>query len=347
MKTLYTPWYHAFSCTASACSDSCCIGWEIDIDEKSLEKYRKLDSESPLNLLTHIDETSEIPHFILAEEGRCPFLNEENLCNLYIQHGENSLCEICTMHPRYINDYGYQREIGLDLCCEEATRLILNSTLDSAFVAEETPSSDEEAPDETLFHALVEARQTFDSTLFQDDLDDLANLWLNYALDMDNLIFDGNLSDIETLCPQITEPLYSWENIETYEQELDFFQKLTPLSAAWHNRLADATQDLEKILEHRHLFYKKNKKASTQLRLLLRHFLYRHMLEGVWEDEVYPRIYFCILAIHMIELLWIACDYWNNELSESDQIMICVQFSKEIEYCTDNLEAIFNAAVMQ
>ena len=33
-------YYEEFSCIASRCKDSCCAGWEIDIDEESYEYYR-------------------------------------------------------------------------------------------------------------------------------------------------------------------------------------------------------------------------------------------------------------------------------------------------------------------
>ena len=33
--------YNEFSCIADACPDTCCAGWQIMIDHKSLKKYRK------------------------------------------------------------------------------------------------------------------------------------------------------------------------------------------------------------------------------------------------------------------------------------------------------------------
>ena len=34
--------YDSFECIASRCTDTCCVGWEIDIDEASQEAYRKV-----------------------------------------------------------------------------------------------------------------------------------------------------------------------------------------------------------------------------------------------------------------------------------------------------------------
>ena len=43
---LRTPsFYKDFKCIAGACPDSCCQGWEVDADEKSLEYYKTLSGE--------------------------------------------------------------------------------------------------------------------------------------------------------------------------------------------------------------------------------------------------------------------------------------------------------------
>ena len=42
MTEMYPAYYEAFRCTAGACRHNCCIGWEIDIDGKSAERYAAL-----------------------------------------------------------------------------------------------------------------------------------------------------------------------------------------------------------------------------------------------------------------------------------------------------------------
>ena len=86
--------YDRFSCLASACRHSCCVGWEIDIDERSIEKYAAIEGELGQELKRAIALEPEA-HFILDEEERCPFLREDGLCRLYLALGESALCEIC------------------------------------------------------------------------------------------------------------------------------------------------------------------------------------------------------------------------------------------------------------
>ena len=38
-------YYEKFSCIASRCKDSCCAGWEIDIDEDSYAYYNSVEGK--------------------------------------------------------------------------------------------------------------------------------------------------------------------------------------------------------------------------------------------------------------------------------------------------------------
>ncbi len=125
MKTVVPDYYGEFKCIADKCKHSCCIGWEIDIDSESYDKYMSADGEMGERLRKNIIIESGTPHFVLGENERCPFLNNKNLCDLYTALGEESLCQICTDHPRFRNFFDDRIEMGIGLCCEEAGRLIL------------------------------------------------------------------------------------------------------------------------------------------------------------------------------------------------------------------------------
>ena len=125
--TIITPnYYNKFKCIADKCKHSCCIGWEIDIDDTTLKKYNNLKSDFANRLKSNIS-LANAPHFKLDKSERCPFLNEQGLCDIILNEGEDMLCQICADHPRFRNYYGDFTEIGLGLACEAAAKIILTN----------------------------------------------------------------------------------------------------------------------------------------------------------------------------------------------------------------------------
>ena len=122
---LYAPKYYGdFSCIASRCRHNCCIGWEIDVDARSMARYKAFSSGYGASIPNSIDQASEEPHFKLAEGERCPHLNDCGLCNIILQCGEEYLCDICREHPRFYHNTSRGKEVGVGMACEEACRLI-------------------------------------------------------------------------------------------------------------------------------------------------------------------------------------------------------------------------------
>lgn len=42
MLHVYPPFYKDFHCTASACPDNCCVGWEVVVDDAAAGFYNRL-----------------------------------------------------------------------------------------------------------------------------------------------------------------------------------------------------------------------------------------------------------------------------------------------------------------
>ena len=123
---LYAPrYYEDFKCIADKCTHSCCIGWEIDVDETTYARYKKSNNEYAKAVLQSIDNCGT-PHFKLTCGERCPHLNEQGLCKIIINMGEDFLCDICRAHPRFYNFTNYGQEAGIGMSCPEACRIILN-----------------------------------------------------------------------------------------------------------------------------------------------------------------------------------------------------------------------------
>ncbi|MBE5818415.1 MAG: hypothetical protein E7312_05100 [Clostridiales bacterium] len=127
MKQIYPNYYDDFTCIADKCKHNCCIGWEIDIDDDTMDIYDSIGGEFGKKLHQGIDRKNQC--FKLCENDRCAFLNEKGLCDIILNLGEGALCDICNDHPRFRNFYSDQTEVGLGMCCEEAGRIILTSDI--------------------------------------------------------------------------------------------------------------------------------------------------------------------------------------------------------------------------
>ena len=111
---LRVPYYYKeFKCIAGACKDSCCVGWEIDIDEDTFSYYQEVEGDFGDRLRSSMAAGEE--NTFVLKNGRCPFLNQENLCDICLELGEEALCQVCTEYPRFVTEYSDVTEKSLAL----------------------------------------------------------------------------------------------------------------------------------------------------------------------------------------------------------------------------------------
>ena len=133
MTTCWPDYCKNFHCIADKCRHTCCAGWVIGIDKDSLKRFEK-DPE----VVSKIKDGC----FALKDDGRCPFLRDDNLCELILKHGEDYLCDICREHPRFYNTFDDHIEAGIGLVCEEACRLVLGSKAPFVLVSDDGSDMD-------------------------------------------------------------------------------------------------------------------------------------------------------------------------------------------------------------
>ena len=120
---LRVPYYYKeFKCIAGACKDSCCVGWEIDIDEDTFSYYQEVEGDFGDRLRSSMAAGEE--NTFVLKNGRCPFLNQENLCDICLELGEEALCQVCTEYPRFVTEYSDVTEKSLALSCEVVGKLV-------------------------------------------------------------------------------------------------------------------------------------------------------------------------------------------------------------------------------
>ncbi|OMC64226.1 lysine-N-methylase [Paenibacillus odorifer] len=121
-----------FSCIGSDCEDTCCIGWNVDIDRKTYKKYNNVSDKEMKPLLSkHIkrkrSNPSEISYAEIAmkSDASCPLLNEDKLCSIQKTLGEDYLSVVCSTYPRISNQVNETLEKSATLSCPEVARLAL------------------------------------------------------------------------------------------------------------------------------------------------------------------------------------------------------------------------------
>ena len=138
MLSIFPKFYKNFLCKADKCKHSCCKGWEIDIDEETAGKYLAMTGELGAEIRQNIGKNEDSYFFKLTEDERCPFLQKNGLCKIILNIGEENICEICTMHPRFFTMIDDVELCGVGLSCEKTCELLLGDEKDLVFYIEDT-----------------------------------------------------------------------------------------------------------------------------------------------------------------------------------------------------------------
>ena len=158
MYYLYPDYYKKFHCIADKCIDTCCAEWQIVIDDESLEKYRNYKGDYQQTLCQNIDWEEGV--FGHNKRGKCAFLRDDDLCDMYIHMGEDSLCTTCREYPRHTEEFENLREITLSLSCPEVAKIVMNTTEPITFVTKEDETDEcYEEFDYFLFSELEDVRE--------------------------------------------------------------------------------------------------------------------------------------------------------------------------------------------
>ena len=168
---LYTipDYYKEFECIADKCEDTCCAGWQIVIDKKTLKKYRKIRGDFRKQILKNVDWFQGT--FKQDRDKRCAFLNEKNLCNLYLSQGEEGFCKTCREYPRHTEEFEGVREITLSISCPEVARILMNRMEPVTFLSYEKEGEEEFEDFDPFFYSILEdARKEMISILQNRDL---------------------------------------------------------------------------------------------------------------------------------------------------------------------------------
>ena len=138
MKHITIGEINKFQCVGSRCPYSCCTGgWAITVDKVTDEYYQAVEGDFGEELRTKIDRTRTPACMKLTPDGRCVFLNEENLCRVYIELGPEHMCDTCRVYPRQARAAGDRVLHYMTISCPEVGRIFLSQKTPLEFHAVE------------------------------------------------------------------------------------------------------------------------------------------------------------------------------------------------------------------
>lgn len=375
IRTLIVPdYYREFHCIGSSCPDTCCGGWKIPIDEKTMKKYHAL-GRSGFDFHGAVDRRRRQ---IVMKDGSCPLL-EKGLCRLHRDLGEDYLCRACRLYPRHDEDYGSVHERSLSLSCPEAARLILKREGRLTF-REYMGRGEKEAEDPAsrpLFAQLMRARKQMLSMLsFRErPLAHRLAMILAMSHDMQRGISQGKDESLHMIMDRYTlletEKGYEWflsktsscmgRREERYDQMAACLGLLGELTEIYpgYGRMVSGWLDVLYRTEAGFADYDRAVRESEgepeieiMLENLAAYILWLYVPGAVYDRDVYTKVKYCLFSVLCIREALTAEmalgrlkkeNAMGREEAEAVLLRLSWSYSRQTEHSDENLELIENA----
>ena len=307
-------YYDRFRCVAGACPDSCCKEWEVSVDDASAQRYRSLPGALG-DRLREVLHTSQDGTVMTIENGRCPMWRQDGLCRIQAELGEDALCETCRAFPRLTHDYGDFLELGLELSCPEAAKLILNAD-PAPYISEERSGGTEAEYDVDAMAVLKATRERMLSILSDTTrpVGECLALGLLYGCQAQSELDGGERVPFDPEAAlAAAKALAKPGNVMEIPA---FFRELEVLTPQWQAMLSDPHPAA----------------WAEGFRALARYLTCRYWLQTVSDYDLYGRVKWILISCLTVKTL-------GGDLLPTAQL-----YSKEIENDSENVDAILDAA---
>ena len=309
-------YYDTFRCLASRCPDSCCQLWDVEIDPDTENLYKTVPGELGKLLRDDLYEEDGCTYLRFGADGRCPMWRPDGLCRVQAELGEKALSHVCKTFPRLSHDFGDFEELGLELSCPEAARIILTTGAHD-WVSTRLPEGDDPDYDHEAMAILKATRQTARNILTNDAASPgqaLAQL-LVYGYQAQGELdgepvgpFDGG---------KALEVARSMAEPSGGEALRNFFLDMEIMTQEWKSRLAQPEAPRPWCVEEKNLAL---------------YFVDRYWLQAVSDYDLVSRVKLAVTSTLLIHLL-------GGELLRTAQL-----FSKDVENDADNIDALLDGA---
>lgn len=317
IKTYVPSYFEKFNCIADKCPDTCCAGWEVNPDPESVQKYRSLNGKIGDKIRRHLTTDADGDYmFTLSENDRCPFLNKKNLCEMYIELGSDSLCKTCKLFPRFFDDFGAFREMGIGFGCPEAARLILAENEPVSIIEYGEENAESESVDEVFLEFLLELRKK-----------------LFTALNDSSLTFKDKIKNVLTLCESCQRKLdgedFCGTNVKIdFSDCVSLLNKMEYIDEKRKNQLCSLSDE--------NYNRKTVEEFSSDFEKLMKYYIYRYFLKAVFDYDLLTKVKYGIFACAVIARLYST----SENPSFDERVKFMYGYSKEVEYSDVNLDLL-------
>ena len=252
--------------------------------------------------------------------GRCPFLDDENLCEIHRALGEEATSETCRSHPRFIAEYDGLKEITLSASCPAANELLLGEQAPLRFVVTEGGGGEmpeDLAPLYTLRERALEGLA--DRSL---PLKNRLKWLLALAVQAQALLDEGEEEALLALA-QADAGEVEWEtegNTDLFPQALEALAELEVLGEDWLPLLEMGKNAEELDLEEH----------APALERICAYFLFRYFCKAYSDGDLLSKVQLALLGTLVCARLGGICG-----LGEALR-----RFSREVEHSGENLERL-------
>lgn len=353
MEYTYPDYYKKFKCIGGECEDNCCAaGWQITIDDESLEKYETMEGEIGVRLRNSIDwENGMFEQF----EHKCALLNENGLCDVYCDAGEDKMCILCQRYPRHYEEFENVREISLSVSCPEAAKIVLGNRGKVGFYTETDEEEEEyEDFDYLMYTKLLDIREILLDVLHErkGSVAHRISKILDIVHGIQGLIDNDEIFGIDeqeqrALTEQINYRRYTGKMKLRQEYMAEMMQnlhRLEVLRPTWTDFIREVqsilyvyldAEEYGKLCEEFDSFYGERMQEYEQL---MSYFIYTYFCGAVYDYEVESKLRFGIAAVLIIHEMDMAMWYKNKDLTFEEQVGLVHNYSMEIEHSDLNLD---------
>lgn len=380
MRYTVPDYYKKFKCLASDCPATCCAGWQIMIDDKSLKKYASCPGIFGNRLVNSINWEEER---FKQYHSRCAFLNEQNLCDIHLEKGSDFLCRTCRRYPKHVEVYENEREISLSLSCPMVARLLLAKTDQAQFLTTEKvrkndgdqlQKSDDDF-DEFLYSALQDCRSVLIS--MAQNRNEALNLRmakiLSLAHDVQNRIDSRQLFDTENVleryqregadtalahkliwfslvneefCGENDEQRADSDYLSVQWRVLDYLRDFEVLDPRWvldlqRWRKALYGEGPAVYLERKKRFLTEARVWETEYEQILVYFLFVYFCGAVYDGDALRKAKMAVMSVRILrELAFAQWILAGEKLTAEDRAELAWRYARELEHSDPNLNAM-------